>query len=184
MLHYILIILAYSLFIGIIYDQKKGGKMGGDTVDWTVPIGFGAIYFFCLTFLYEKLLQYILLKRVGSYEGYTLFSAVGSGVYLILFFFGLIMLGILMDCKLPNIWTILVFIISLVINVILITKSTNLYYEAMKVNFGDHIFEDFYTSLSKTTRPDMANTLLNLKWIVMICPGVFYLIQLLIKKKN
>ena len=179
MLHYILIIFSYSLFIGIICDQKRSGKMGRDTVNWSTTIAFGAIYFFCLTYVYEKLLQHILLNRINSYKGYILFSGASSGIYCILFFLGIIILGKAMICELPNVWTWLVFLISIIINVTLIIKAVDLYYEAMVKAFGENVFDDLYTSLSKTKRPDLTNTLLNLKWIVMICPCAAYLIQLL-----
>ena len=51
-------------------------------------------------------------------------------------------------------------------------------YAEMVKNFGDAVFEDFYTTLSHTTRTDTANSLLDLKWIVMCIPSVFYIIQI------
>ncbi|MBO4864874.1 MAG: hypothetical protein J5517_10960 [Eubacterium sp.] len=175
MLHYILIFLTYLLFIGIACDPKFRNNSG---VELRVPIIFGAIYIFMLTVLYEKLLVYILLNHIHSHEGYIAFSAIGSGLYSIFYFAGLIILGRLMACPTPNMWTIIVFVIALIANIYLITRATGLYYDAMLKNFGDDIFNNFYISLSETKRPDIANTFLNLKWIVMIIPSVFYQFQI------
>ena len=181
MLHYILVFLTYILFIAAACDDKYRVKAD---FKLSVPIITCALHVFLLTFLYEKLLVSILLNKIHSHDGYILFSAIGSGVYTILFFAGLVVIGYLMACPLPNRVTIIVFIISLILNIYLITKATGYYYEEMLKNMGNGIFDNFYSSLSTTKRPAVSDTLLNLKWIVMIIPGVAYLIQLITNKSE
>ena len=178
MFHILLVIISYICFNVIVYDVKTK-REGGLTIAPSVLLFFSGIHIILLTVVYEQLLVHILLHNVHSYKGYILFSAIGSGLYMIFFFIGLMILGKLMECPLPNIWTILILIIALAANVMLITKATNLYYEEMFKNFGEDIFINFYKSLSETERPDTANTLLNLKWLVMIIPGIAYLVQIL-----
>lgn len=57
-------------------------------------------------------------------------------------------------------------------------RVATLNYTEMVKKFGDAVFEDFYITLSETARTDTANRLLNLKWIVMCIPSVFYIIQI------
>ena len=178
MLHYILIFLVYVIFIALV-NAHNHGRNNTNVAGLSTVIFLGIAIFVFLTVLYEKILVIILLHNVSSHAGYIAFSAIASGLYMILFFAGLVILADLMGRSFPNIWTIIVFIISLIINIILITKATSIYYDEMIKNFGDHVFENFYESLSKTDRGNTANALLNLKWIVMAVPGVFYLFQLL-----
>ena len=181
MLHYILVFLSYILFFIIACDDKHRVKA---EYNLSTPIIIGAIHIFLLTFLYEKLLVSILLNKIHSHEGYILFSAIGSGVYTILFFAGLLLLGYLMACPGPNKLTVIIFIVSLILNIYLITKATGYYYDAMLQNIEGDIFSNFYSSLSTTVRPAISDTLLNLKWIVMIIPGISYLIRVITYKNE
>ena len=183
MFHILLVIISYVVFIALIYDMKTK-RDGGLSIEPSVLLLFSVVHILLLTVVYEQLLMHILLHKVDSYGGYISFAAVGSGVYMIFYFAGLMIIGKLTGCPLPNLWTLIVFIISLAVNVLLITKATNIYYDEMIRNFSETVFTDFYKSLSGTTRPALANTLLNLKWLVMIIPGVVYLIQILKNKKN
>ena len=178
MLHYILIFFIYAGFLGIVFDLKKGYRADKNTVNWPSSVFFGCIYFVLLTALYEKFLVFILLNMVNSHSRFLAFSTLGSGMYMILFSFGTLTLSRLTLCKAPDIWTYIVFIICLFINVTLMYSVATLNYAEMVKNFGDAVFEDFYIALSKTTRTDTANSLLDLKWIVMYIPSVFYLIQI------
>ena len=175
-MHYILVFLTYILFFAVACDTKYRVKA---EFELSAPIIIGVIHIFLLTFLYEKFLVYILLNKIHSHDSYILFSAIGSGVYTILFFIGLLVIGYLIACPAPNRLTFIIFIISLILNIYLITKATNYYYDEMSKNIGDHIFDNFYISLTTTKRPAISDKLLNLKWIVMIIPGISYLIQII-----
>ena len=178
MLHYILVFLVYGVFIALLHIHKHG-RDDTNSADLSKVILIAIIIILMLTVLYEKFLVFVLLHNVHSHTGYIMFSAVGSGLYMILFFIGLIVIANLMGRNTPDKWTIMFFIISLIANIFLVTRATGIYYEEMVKNFGDRIFDDFYKSLSTTNRTDTANALLNLKWMVMAVPAGFYLYQLL-----
>ena len=178
MLHYILIFFIYAGFLGTVFNLKEGYRADKNTVNWPPAVLFGGVYFILLTILYEKFLVYILLNMVNSLGTFLAFSTIGSGMYMVLFSFGTLALSKLTLCKSPNLWTYIVFVIGLFINVTLMFKVATLNYAEMVNNFGDAVFEDFYLSLSETTRTDTANRLLDLKWIVMCIPSVFYIIQI------
>ena len=178
MLHYILMFLIYAGFLGIVFDLKKGYRADKNTVYWPPAVFFGGMYFILLTILYEKLLVYILLNMVNSHGSFLAFSTIGSGMYMVLFSIGTLALSKLTLCKSPDMWTYIVFVIGLIINVTLMFEVATLNHAEMVKNFGDAIFEDFYITLSETARTDTANRLLDLKWIVMCIPSVFYIIQL------
>ena len=178
MLHYILIFFIYAGFLGTVFNLKEGYRADKNTVNWPPAVLFGGIYFILLTVLYEKFLVYILLNMVNSHGTFLAFSTIGSGMYMVLFSFGTLALSKLTLCKSPDLWTYTIFVIGLFINVTLMFKVATLNYAEMVKNFGDAVFEDFYLSLSETTRTDTANRLLDLKWIVMCIPSVFYIIQI------
>lgn len=178
MLHYILIFIIYAGSLGIVFYLKDCYRADKNTVSWSPTVFFGCIYFILLTALYEKILVLILLNAVNSYGSYLAFSTIGSGMYMVLFSFGTLALSKLMLCKSPDMWTYIVFIIGLFINVTLMFNVANLNYAEMVKNFGDAVFENFYATLSQTTRTNTANLLLDLKWIVMCIPSVFYIIQI------
>ncbi|SEQ88938.1 hypothetical protein SAMN02910369_02625 [Lachnospiraceae bacterium NE2001] len=178
MLHYILIFFIYAGFLGTVFNLKEGYRADKNTVNWPPAVLFGGVYFILLTILYEKFLVYILLNMVNSLGTFLAFSTIGSGMYMVLFSFGTLALSKLTLCKSPDLWTYIVFVIGLIINVTLMFKVATLNYAEMVKNFGDAVFEDFYLSLSETTRTDTANKLLDLKWIVMCIPSVFYIIQI------
>lgn len=178
MLHYILIFFTYAGFLVIVFNLKNGYRADKNTVNWPPAVLFGGIYFILLTALYEKSLVYILLNKVNSQSSFIAFSTIGSGMYMILFSIGTLVLSKLTLCKAPNIWTYIVFIIGLIINITLMFHVANLNYAEMVKNFGDTVFEDFYFTLSQTKRTNSANLLLDLKWIVMCIPSVFYIIQI------
>ncbi len=179
MLHYILVLVIYAGFLGIIFNLKKGYRADKNTVNWPPAVLFACIYFVLLTALYEKFLVFILLNVVNSHGSFLAFSTIGSGIYMVLFSFGMVALSKLTECKSPDMWTYIVFITGLAINVTLMFNVATLNYAEMVKNFGDAVFEDFYTTLSKTTRTDTANRLLDLKWIVMCIPSVFYIYQII-----
>lgn len=178
MLHYILIFLIYAGFLGVVFDLKQGYRADKNTVDWPPAVLFGGLYFILLTVLYEKFLVYILLNMVYSHGTFLVFSTIGSGMYMVLFSFGTLALSKFTMCKKPDLWTYIVFAIGLFINVTLMFKVATLNYAEMVKKFGDAVFEDFYITLSETARTDTANRLLNLKWIIMCIPNVFYIIQI------
>ena len=178
MLHYILIFLIYAGFLVIVFELKNGYRADKNTVNWPPAVFFGGIYFILLTALYEKILVFILLNKVNSHGSFLAFSTIGSGMYMILFSLGTLALSKLTLCKSPDIWTYIVFIIGLIINVSLMYRVATLNYTEMVKNFGDTVFENFYITLSGTKRTDTANALLDLKWIVMCIPSVFYIIQI------
>ena len=178
MLHYILIFITYAGFLGIIFELKNGYRADKNTVNWPPAVFFGGVYFILLTALYEKLLVFILLNKVNSHGSFLAFSTIGSGMYMVLFSFGTFVLSKLMLCKSPDMWTYIIFIICLFINVTLMYRVATLNYAEMVKNFGDAVFENFYVTLSETTRTNTANLLLDLKWIVMCIPSVFYIIQI------
>ena len=184
MYHFLLIIWTYAIFIGVIYDLKRKRKIDGDYVDPPISITFAIIYLIILTALYEKLLQFILLNKIDSYGEYISFSPIGSGIYMILFFLGLVILGKLLGCPAPNLWTIITFLVMLTINIFIMLKSTNIYYDILVKEMGNNLFDNFYDSLIHTERLDIVNTLLNIKWTVMIVPGLFYLGQILFAAKS
>ena len=178
MLHYILIFIIYTGFLVIVFDLKNGYRADKNTVNWLPAVFFGCIYFILLTALYEKLLVFILLNAVNSHGSFLAFSTIGSGMYMVLFSFGTLVLSKLTLCKNPDMWTYIVFMIGLFINVTLMFNVATLNYAEMIKNFGDAVFENFYITLSQTKRTDTANSLLDLKWIVMCIPSVFYIIQI------
>ncbi len=178
MLHYILIFIIYVGFLGIVFNLKNGYRADKNTVNWPPAVFFGCIYFILLTALYEKILVSILLNSVNSYSSFLAFSTIGSGTYMILFSLGTLALSKLMLCKSPDMRTYIVFIIGLFINVTLMYRVANLNYTEIVKNFGDAVFENFYVTLSQTTRTSTANLLLDLKWIVMCVPSVFYIFQI------
>ncbi len=182
MLHYLLVIISYIGFIGLVYAIKI--KPEQRSVRLAVPVTFGIFCIFFLNIVYESILQFALLHNVKSHAAYISFAAIGSGLYMIFYFAGLVILANMMECDLPNLWTIIFFVITLVINIILMTKSSSIMYEEIYSIFGSNTFDNLYETLSQTTRPAAANMLLNLKWIVMICPGVFYLMQVLSKRTS
>jgi hypothetical protein len=143
MLHYILIFLIYAGFLGIVFELKKGYRADKNTVNWPPAVLFGGIYFILLTVLYEKLLIFILLNKINSHSTFLTFSTIGSGMYMILFSFGTFVLSKLTLCKSPDLWTYIVFVIGLFINVTLMFKVATLNYAEMVNNFGDAVFEDF-----------------------------------------
>ena len=178
MLHYILVFLVYGVFIALLHFHKHG-RDDTNSANLTTVIIIGIAIILLLTVLYEKFLVFVLLHNVSSHASYITFSAVGSGLYMILFFIGLIVIANLMGRNTPNKWIIIVFIISLIANIFLVTRATGIYYEEMIKNIGTNLFDNFYEALSTTYKTDTANALLNLKWIVMAVPAVFYLYQLL-----
>ena len=179
MLHYILVFIVYAGFLGIVFQLKEGYRADKNVVDWKPTVIFAIVYFILLTALYEKILVTILLNAVKNHGSFMAFDMIGSGLYMILLSAGTLILGKFMLCKKPNMWTYIIFVIALIINVAIMKKVAALNYAAMVDKFGDAVFEDFYTSLSQTKRPKLSDTLLNLKWGVMIIPSVFYIGQII-----
>ena len=179
MFHFLLILISYTCFIGLIYGTKRKNNEH-ESIRLSVTLFWFALIIFALVIVYESVLQHILLHNVSSHTGFIAFAGIGSGLYMILYFAGLIILGGFLQCKLPNKWTIIFFVIALIINILLMVKSSSLYYAEIEKVFGSKTFQDLFVAMSQTKRTDTANFLLNLKWIVMISPGVFYMMQELV----
>ena len=98
---------------------------------------------------------------------------------MILFFIGIVILGMMLGAKNPDVWTYTVLAITLFINVLLVVRAANLHFAEMELMFGDKVFEDFYKTLSENRVEGLVKSLYNIKWTVMVIPGIFYIYQIL-----
>jgi hypothetical protein len=105
--------------------------------------------------------------------------AVGSGGYVVLFFIGITILGMMLGAKNPDIWTYTVLAITVLINVMLVVKAANIHFDEMELMFGEKVFDDFYKTLSENRVQGLVKQLYNIKWTVMVVPGIFYIYQIL-----
>lgn len=178
MLHYFLVILVYAGFIGIVYAHKNKSGMGG-RISLSLPLSFYVLYLVILFSVYERFLTYLILNKVDSRSSYIATCAAESGGYVILFFIGIVILGMMLGAKNPDIWTYVVLIAVLILNVLLVVRAANIHFDEMELSFGEKVFEDFYKTLSENRVEGLVQRLYNIKWIVMVIPGIFYICQIL-----
>lgn len=178
MLHYFLVILVYAGFIGIVYAHKNKSGMGSRE-SLALPLSFYVLYLIILFAVYERILTYLILHKVSSRSSYITVCAAGSGGYVILFFIGAVVLGMMFGAKNPDIWTYTVLVIVLIINVLLVVKAANIHFDEMELMFGEKVFEDFYKTLSENRVDGPVKNLYNIKWTVMVFPEIFYIYQIL-----
>ena len=178
MLHYFLVILVYAGFIGIVYAHKNKSGMGS-RISLSLPLSFYVLYLIILFAVYERILTYLILNKVDSRSSYIATCAAGSGGYVILFFIGIVILGMMLGAKNPDIWTYVVLIAVLILNVLLVVRAANIHFDEMELSFGEKVFEDFYKTLSENRVEGLVQRLYNIKWTVMVVPGIFYICQIL-----
>ena len=178
MLHYFLVILVYAGFIGIVYAHRNKSGMGS-RISLSLPLSFYVLYLIILFAVYERILTYLILNKVYTRSSYILTCAAGSGGYVILFFIGLVILGMMLGAKNPDIRTYAVLIAVLILNVLLVVRAANIHFDEMELMFGDKVFEDFYKTLSENRVEGLVQKLYNIKWTVMVIPEIFYICQIL-----
>lgn len=178
MLHYFLVILVYAGFIGIVYAHKNKSGMGS-RISLSLPLSFYVLYLVILFSVYERFLTYLILNKVDSRSSYIATCAAGSGGYVILFFIGIVILGMMLGAMNPDFWTYTVLGIVLFINVLLVVRAANIHFDEMKLMFGEKVFDDFYKTLSENRVDGLVKRLYNIKWTVMVIPGIFYMYQIM-----
>ncbi len=178
MLHYFLVVSVYAGFIGIVYAHKnKNGMDSG--ISLSVPFSFFIMYLVILFSVYESILTYLILHKADSRSSYITVCAAGSGGYMILFFIGTVILGMMLGAKNPDIMTYTVLVTALIINVLLVVKAANMHFDEMELMFGEKVFEDFYKTLSENRIEGSVERLYNIKWTVMVIPEIFYIYRIL-----
>lgn len=178
MLHYLLVILVYAVFIGIVYTHKNKNGMGSKT-SLSLPFGFYVLYLVILFSVYERILTYLILHKVDSRSSYIAVCAAGSGGYVLLFFIGTVILGMMLGAKNPDILTYMVLVIVLIINVLIVVKAANIHFDEMELMLGEKVFDDFYKTLSENRVKGQVKSLYNIKWLLMAVPAIVYLCQIL-----
>ena len=176
MLHYILVFLSYIAFIGIINSVKSKSNTG-EQILLSKPIGFGMIFLLLLTGAYEIILLRIIGFKVSTKNAYITMSVIGSALYAVLFFVGLLIIAKLMKCKAANGITYCIFVLALIFNIAMVMYIARINYDAIENQFSNGM--SFFDAISTVDDLKFANILSNIKWIIMIVPGVVYLVQII-----
>ncbi len=177
-LHYFLVVLVYAGFIGIVYAYENKSGIGSG-ISLSVPFSFYIMYLVILFSVYERILTYLILHKVSTRSSYIAVCAAGSGGYVILFFVGAVILGMIFGAKKPDIPTYSILMIALIINVLLVVEAANMHFDEMELMFGEKVFDDFYKTLSENRVVGPVKRLYNIKWTVMVIPEIFYIYRIL-----